>query len=131
MGGKPAIIANKINTTFYDGENYLEADVDISTSTVAKNILRVVKSYAKKIVFDLAWGFEGKVVEHLPEYVFMPCLASFSAGGCYGWLFTHGMCFFWFVCRRILGITRFERVHVDRLPIVPNEIVKVPEEPTP
>ena len=69
MGGKPAIIANKINTTFYDGENYLEVNVDISSSTVAKNILRVVKSYAKKIVFDLAWGFEGKVVEHLPEYV--------------------------------------------------------------
>ena len=41
----------------------------MSTSSVAKGILGVVKSYAKKIVFDLAWGFEGKTVEHLPEYV--------------------------------------------------------------
>lgn len=47
----------------------LQCDVDVSSSSVAKNILRVVKSYAKKIVFDLAWGFEGKTVEHLPEYV--------------------------------------------------------------
>lgn len=67
VGGKPAIIAKKIDSTFYDGDNYFEADIDVSSSSIAKNILRVVKSYAKKIAFDLAWGFEGKVVEHLPE----------------------------------------------------------------
>lgn len=99
VGGKPAIIAKKIDCVFFEGPNYFECDVDVSTSSVAKNILRVVKSYAKKIVFDLAWGFEGKTVEHLPE--------------------------------RIMGITRFERVHVDILPVVPNElVVQIEEEST-
>ena len=69
VGGKPAIIAKKIDSDFYDGDNYFEVDVDVSSSSIAKNILRVVKSYAKKITFDMAWGFEGKEVEHLPEYV--------------------------------------------------------------
>lgn len=95
VGGKPAIIAKKIECEFFEGDNYFECDVDVSSSSVAKNILRVVKSYAKKIVFDLAWGLEGKTIEHLPE--------------------------------RIMGITRFERVHVDELPIIPNELVVPPE----
>ena len=42
-------------------------DIDVSSSSVAKSILRVVKSYAKNVSFDAAWGFEGKIPEHLPE----------------------------------------------------------------
>ena len=38
MGGKPGILANFMKTEYYSGRGYLEVDIDISTSGLAKRV---------------------------------------------------------------------------------------------
>ena len=38
VGGKPGILANFMKTEYYAGRGYLEVDIDISTSGLAKRV---------------------------------------------------------------------------------------------
>eukprot|EP00470_Lotharella_oceanica_P011491 CAMPEP_0170187720 /NCGR_PEP_ID=MMETSP0040_2-20121228/42434_1 /TAXON_ID=641309 /ORGANISM="Lotharella oceanica, Strain CCMP622" /LENGTH=172 /DNA_ID=CAMNT_0010434823 /DNA_START=189 /DNA_END=710 /DNA_ORIENTATION=+ len=67
VGAKPALLGRKITCSYHKGEDYLEIDVDISSSYVAQKILGVVQGTCKTLQVDLGFLIEGKNERELPE----------------------------------------------------------------
>jgi len=78
VGGKPAIIGTKLpvkytyqpEDTAADGskqELYLEADLDIASSSAARGILSMVRSCTQDLTIDLGFGIQGNSSDELPE----------------------------------------------------------------
>ncbi|KAE8913874.1 hypothetical protein PF005_g6289 [Phytophthora fragariae] len=69
VGTTPAILGTKIYQKYYQGKNYLEADYDIGSSTVATGILNLLLGYARDLIIDLAFVIEAQSAMELPERV--------------------------------------------------------------
>ncbi|ETI40878.1 hypothetical protein L917_13186 [Phytophthora nicotianae] len=69
VGTTPAILGTKIYQKYYQGKNYLEADYDIGSSTVATGVLNLLLGYARDLIIDLAFVIEAQSVMELPERV--------------------------------------------------------------
>lgn len=67
VGGKPGILANFMKTEYYTGPGYLEVDIDISSSGLAKRVMGVVRKVARQIVIDLGFTIQGNSSHMLPE----------------------------------------------------------------
>lgn len=69
IGNKPAILGNKITTTYHYSvaRNYFECDVDVGSSKVGSGIFKIVKGYAKSLTVDMSFLLEGQEEEELPE----------------------------------------------------------------
>ena len=68
LGGlRPVIIAKRLATDFYKGDNYVEISLDIGSSRVASSIRGIVVGAATKMVIDLLFTIEGQSEEQLPE----------------------------------------------------------------
>jgi len=65
----PALICNKLATTYIRGPNYFELDIDITTSLTANTIWSVVSGVTPSLVIDLAWVIQGNTPEELPEQI--------------------------------------------------------------
>ena len=68
----PTLLGNKLKQYYYKGENYFEIDVDVSSSSVARNVVGLAVGYAKNIVVDMAICLQGNAEDELPE-VLMGC----------------------------------------------------------
>ena len=62
-----AVVANALKQSQYCGDGYVEVDVDVEVSAMAKHILGVVKPLAAAICIDLAFTIEGRNEGELPE----------------------------------------------------------------
>lgn len=69
VGSTPAIMGNKIKQTYVQGERFFELMIDTGSSSVAAGVIRICNGYAKMIVVDLAFLFEGYNERTLPERV--------------------------------------------------------------
>jgi len=69
VGSTPAIMGNKIKQTYVQGERFFELMIDTGSSAVAAGVIRICNGYAKMIVVDLAFLFEGNSEDTLPERV--------------------------------------------------------------
>jgi len=69
VGSTPAIMGNKIKQTYVQGERFFELMIDTGSSAVAAGVIRICNGYAKMIVVDLAFLFEGYNEQTLPERV--------------------------------------------------------------
>ncbi|KAL3804326.1 hypothetical protein HJC23_011254 [Cyclotella cryptica] len=69
VGSTPAIMGNKIKQTYCRGERFFELTIDTGSSSVAAGVIRICNGYAKMIVVDLAFLFEGYDASTLPERV--------------------------------------------------------------
>ncbi|KAL7480707.1 hypothetical protein ACHAW6_006374 [Cyclotella cf. meneghiniana] len=69
VGSTPAIMGNKIKQTYCKGERFFELTIDTGSSSVAAGVIRICNGYAKMIVVDLAFLFEGYDSSTLPERV--------------------------------------------------------------
>jgi hypothetical protein len=73
VGGKPAIIGNKlpVNWVYEPASNgkalYLEADMDIVSSSAARGILSVARSHTNVLTLDLGFVVQGNAEDELPE----------------------------------------------------------------
>lgn len=78
VGGKPAIIGNKLPVHYvYEPEGvspdgtkkalYLEADLDIVSSSAARYILSVVRTYTQELTLDLGFAIQGNSPDELRE----------------------------------------------------------------
>ena len=78
VGGKPAIIGTKLPVNYVyqpegtavDGSKqalYLEADLDIVSSSAARGVLSVVRSYTQVLTLDLGFAVQGNSEDELPE----------------------------------------------------------------
>mmetsp|Transcript_16692 Transcript_16692/g.23348 ORF Transcript_16692/g.23348 Transcript_16692/m.23348 type:complete len:665 (-) Transcript_16692:265-2259(-) len=67
VGGKPALLGRKITCSYHRGKDYLEIDVDVSSSYIAQKILDVVEGSCKTLEVDLGFLIEGRKESELPE----------------------------------------------------------------
>jgi hypothetical protein len=69
VGNKPALLGKKLTQRYFRGRNYVEVDVDVSSSVVAFNIVSLCRGYARQLVVDMGICFEGREESELPEGV--------------------------------------------------------------
>jgi len=62
----PVIVGNKVDVTYYQGEDYIECDMLCDTSSMASSIIKAARPLAKKVVTEIVWLVEAREGE-LPE----------------------------------------------------------------
>jgi len=69
VGNTPAILGTKMTQKYhYNKElNYFEVDMDVGSSSVAKQILQLVRGYCKTMTLDCIFLIEGQRSDELPE----------------------------------------------------------------
>ena len=67
LGSKPALLGRAVTSEYHSGEGWFEMDIDVSSSSAASGVLRIMKSCSKALVCNLAYVLEGKSEEELPE----------------------------------------------------------------
>ncbi|KAG8087564.1 hypothetical protein GUJ93_ZPchr0010g9380 [Zizania palustris] len=69
VGTKACLLGKAVACNYLRQDNFLEIDVDIGSSTVARSIIGLVLGYVTSIVVDLAILIEAKEETELPEYI--------------------------------------------------------------
>ncbi|XP_078150944.1 ENHANCED DISEASE RESISTANCE protein (DUF1336) isoform X2 [Carex rostrata] len=69
VGTKACLLGKAVTCKYLRQDNFLEIDVDIGSSTVARSIISLVLGYITGIVVDLAILIEGREEKELPEYI--------------------------------------------------------------
>ncbi|KAI7729581.1 hypothetical protein M8C21_021999, partial [Ambrosia artemisiifolia] len=69
VGTKACLLGKAVSCNYLRQDNFLEIDVDIGSSSVARNVIGIVLGYVTSIVVDLAILIEGKEEDELPEYI--------------------------------------------------------------
>ena len=68
-GERPVIIGKSLTTTYNEGDNYLEVNMDVSSSRIASAINGILLKNIQMAVCDCAWLLEGQREEELPERI--------------------------------------------------------------
>ncbi|KAL1563471.1 protein ENHANCED DISEASE RESISTANCE 2-like isoform X1 [Salvia divinorum] len=66
---KSCILGKAVTCTYLRQDNFLEIDVDIGSSSVARSVISLVLGYVTSIVVDLAIVIEAKEEAELPEFI--------------------------------------------------------------
>ncbi|RYR76781.1 hypothetical protein Ahy_A01g001330 isoform C [Arachis hypogaea] len=69
VGTKACLLGKAVTCKYFRQDNFLEIDVDIGSSSVARGVIGLVLGYVTNIVVDLAILIEAKEEEELPEYI--------------------------------------------------------------
>uniref|UniRef100_A0A7I4E3M8 START domain-containing protein n=1 Tax=Physcomitrium patens TaxID=3218 RepID=A0A7I4E3M8_PHYPA len=69
VGTKACLLGKAVTCNYFREDNFLEIDVDIGSSSVARNVVGLVLGYVTSIVVDLAVLIEATNSEELPEYI--------------------------------------------------------------
>ncbi|PSS08157.1 Protein ENHANCED DISEASE RESISTANCE 2-like [Actinidia chinensis var. chinensis] len=69
VGTKACLLGKAVTCKYIRQDNYLEIDVDIGSSSVARSVISLVLGYVTSIVIDLAILIEAKQEVELPEYI--------------------------------------------------------------
>lgn len=69
IGSKPALTGTKLEQTYFRGPGYFEVDIDIASSSVASNILSLVRDGSKRLTLDIAITIQGNSEDELPERI--------------------------------------------------------------
>ncbi|XP_068651507.1 protein ENHANCED DISEASE RESISTANCE 2-like isoform X2 [Aristolochia californica] len=69
VGTKACLLGKAVTCRYLRQDNFLEIDVDIGSSSVARSIISLVLGYVTSLVVDLAILIEAKEEKELPEYI--------------------------------------------------------------
>ncbi|XP_054807310.1 protein ENHANCED DISEASE RESISTANCE 2 isoform X2 [Prosopis cineraria] len=69
VGTKACLLAKAVTCKYCRQDNFLEIDVDIGSSSVARSVIGLVLGYVTSLVVDLAILIEAKEEEELPEFI--------------------------------------------------------------
>lgn len=69
VGTKACLLGKAVTCKYLRQDNFLEIDVDIGPSSVARGVINVVLGYVTSLVVDLAILIEAKEEAELPEYI--------------------------------------------------------------
>ncbi|KAJ7523493.1 hypothetical protein O6H91_18G051900 [Diphasiastrum complanatum] len=69
VGTKACLLGRAVTCHYLQEHNFLEIDVDIGSSTVARGVIGLVLGYVTNLVVDLAVLIEAKDERELPEYL--------------------------------------------------------------
>ena len=66
-GERPTLLCKKITSKFFHGSNYLEIDVNISSSSTARGLSNLMLPTMKNVSILFAFTLEGRNEDELPE----------------------------------------------------------------
>ncbi|KAG7610804.1 START domain [Arabidopsis suecica] len=69
VGTKACLLGKAVTCKYLRQDNFLEIDVDIGSSAVARSVIGLVLGYVTSLIVDLAILIEGKEESDLPEYI--------------------------------------------------------------
>jgi len=69
VGTKACLLGRAVTCHYLREDNFLEIDVDIGSSAVARGVVGLVLGYLTNVVVDLAILIEAKGEQELPEYL--------------------------------------------------------------
>lgn len=69
VGTKACLLGKAVTCNYLRQDNFLEIDVDIGSSSVARSVIGLVLGYVTSIVVDLAILVEAREESELPEYI--------------------------------------------------------------
>lgn len=69
VGTKACLLGKAVTCNYLRKDNFLEIDVDIGSSSVARSVVGLVLGYVTSVVVDLAILVEAKSAQELPEYL--------------------------------------------------------------
>jgi hypothetical protein len=67
VGSSPCLLGKAVDCNYIRGPKYLEIDVDIGSSTVAKGVLGLVVGMITTLVVDMAFLVQANTTDELPE----------------------------------------------------------------
>lgn len=63
----PTLIGNKLHQYYFKGDNYFELDIDVGSSSVARNLTALAIGYSKALIVDMGFCLQGNDENELPE----------------------------------------------------------------
>lgn len=63
----PTLLGNKLKQYYYKGDNYFELDIDVASSSVARNVTGMAIGYSKALIVDMGFCLQGNDENELPE----------------------------------------------------------------
>lgn len=73
VGAKPVILSHGLEVSYFQGQTYLEAVVDVSSDRVAKHVTALCRSHSTSLKVDMGFVVEGIDEAELPE-VLLSCV---------------------------------------------------------
>ena len=73
VGKKSCLLGQALEVNYFRGDNYLELDIDVGSSTVARGVVNLVLGYLNNLVIEMAFLIQGNTAEELPEFLLGTC----------------------------------------------------------
>uniref|UniRef100_A0A7N0T6H6 START domain-containing protein n=1 Tax=Kalanchoe fedtschenkoi TaxID=63787 RepID=A0A7N0T6H6_KALFE len=73
VGKKACLVGQALEVNYFRGSNYLELDVDVGSSTVARGVVNLVLGYLNNLVIEMAFLIQANTQEELPEALLGTC----------------------------------------------------------
>jgi hypothetical protein len=69
----PTLLGNKLDQSYFKGDNYFELCVDVGSSSIAKYVTGIAMNYSKTLVCDMGLCLQGNDESELPEVLMGGC----------------------------------------------------------
>ncbi|KAM6582719.1 hypothetical protein CsatB_009721 [Cannabis sativa] len=73
VGKKACLIGHALEVHYFRGKNYLEVEVDVASSTVARGVANLVLGYLSNLVIEMAFLIQANTEDELPEVLLGTC----------------------------------------------------------
>uniref|UniRef100_A0A5B7ALN1 Protein ENHANCED DISEASE RESISTANCE 2-like n=1 Tax=Davidia involucrata TaxID=16924 RepID=A0A5B7ALN1_DAVIN len=73
---KSCLVGQALGVNYYRGKNYLELEIDVGSSTVARGVMSLVLGYLNNLVIEIAFLIQANTQEELPEFLLGTCKFS-------------------------------------------------------
>nr|XP_043613639.1 protein ENHANCED DISEASE RESISTANCE 2-like [Erigeron canadensis] len=73
VGKKACLVGQALEVTYFRGANYLELDIDVGSSTVARGVVNLVLGYLNNLIVEMAFLIQANTQDELPECLLGTC----------------------------------------------------------
>eukprot|EP01018_Ginkgo_biloba_P002076 Gb_38419 [translate_table: standard] len=73
VGKTACLVGQALEINYFSGKNYLELDINIGSSSVAKGVVNLVLGYLSKLVIEMAFLIQANTEDELPEFLLGTC----------------------------------------------------------
>ncbi|KAE9611431.1 putative protein ENHANCED DISEASE RESISTANCE 2, PH domain, START [Lupinus albus] len=73
VGKKACLVGQALEILYIRGKNYLELDINVGSSTVARGVSNLVLGYLNNLIVEMAFLIQGNTQDELPEVLIGTC----------------------------------------------------------
>ncbi|XP_024991637.1 protein ENHANCED DISEASE RESISTANCE 2-like [Cynara cardunculus var. scolymus] len=73
VGRKACLVGQALEVNYFRGKNYLELDIDVGSSTVARGVVNLVLGYLNNLIVEMAFLIQANTEDELPEVLLGTC----------------------------------------------------------